>query len=46
MSDTGNYFCEAGVSHMSEYILLSDFRTSKIQINVKGNSLTTLVHIQ
>ena len=37
MSDTGNYFCHAGVSHTSEFILASDFSTSRIKINVKGN---------
>ena len=38
MSDTGNYSCDAGVSHMSEFILSSDVSTSNILINVKGRS--------
>ena len=37
MSDTGNYSCDADVSHMSEFILSFDFSTSRITINVKGN---------
>ena len=41
MSDTGNYFCDAGVSHMSEF-LSSDLGTSLIMINVKGITHTQL----
>ena len=37
MSDTGNYSCDAGVSHTSEFILSSDVNTSNIMINVIGN---------
>ena len=41
MSDTGNYFCRAGVSHMSEFIS-SDLGTSLIMINIKGITHTQL----
>ena len=37
ISDTGNYSCQADVSHMSEFISLSDVGTSQLMINVKGN---------
>ena len=37
MSDTGNYSCQAGVSHMSEFILSSDSSTSQVIISVQGN---------
>ena len=44
MSDTGNYFCDAGVSHMSEFIS-SDLGTSLIMINVKGITHTIILHV-
>ena len=37
MSDTGSYSCEAGVNHMSEFILSSDLGESQVMINVRGN---------
>ena len=38
ISDTGNYSCEAGVSHMSEFTSSSDLVTSQeVIINVEGN---------
>ena len=39
MSDTGSYSCEAGVSHMLEFISASDLKSSDIMINVKGNRI-------
>ena len=37
VSDAGNYSCNAGVNHISEFILPSDQETSYVIINVKGN---------
>ena len=39
MSDTGSYSCEAGVSHMLEFVSASNLKSSDIMINVKGNRM-------
>ena len=39
MSDTGNYSCDASVSHTSKFISAPDLGESVVVIHVKGNRI-------